>query len=77
MELALQCGIELEVINSSLHFIEKIVPPFEQLKMPTVEELKQLVDVHDDSGDRVERSEDVNDYIHRKIPCKVKLDRSL
>lgn len=75
MELALQCGIELEVINSSLHFIEKIVPPFEQLKMPTVEELKQLVDVHDDSGDRVERSEDVNDYIHRKIPCKVKLDR--
>ncbi|XP_076241063.1 TATA box-binding protein-associated factor RNA polymerase I subunit B [Calliopsis andreniformis] len=72
IELAMHCGIELEIINSSLHFIEKIVPPFEQPKMPSIEELKQLVDVQDDSNDQhVQRRENLNDYIHRKIPCKM------
>ena len=77
VELATQCGIELEVIDSSLHFLEKIVPPFELPRMPTIEELKQTVDVLDDSQDEhAERSEHLNDYLHRKVPCTIRFDAS-
>ncbi|KZC10524.1 hypothetical protein WN55_01961, partial [Dufourea novaeangliae] len=75
IELATKCGIKLDIIDSSLHFLEKVVPPFEQHRMPSIDELKQLIDVQDDSNPECkEQSEDLNDYIHRKIPCLVKLD---
>lgn len=75
MDLAAQCDIELEIIDSSLHFLEKYVPPFEQPKMPSIKELQQLVDVEDDSNDQsVSASENLNDYLHAKLPCRVKFD---
>ncbi|XP_043265740.1 TATA box-binding protein-associated factor RNA polymerase I subunit B [Colletes gigas] len=75
MELAAQCNINLEIIDSNLHFLEKIVPPFEQSKMPSIEELKQFVDVQDDFTDQhVQKSENLNEYLHRKIPCEVKFN---
>nr|XP_034178878.1 TATA box-binding protein-associated factor RNA polymerase I subunit B-like isoform X1 [Osmia lignaria] len=75
MDLAAQCDIELEIIDSSLHFLEKYVPPFEQPKMPSMKELQELVDVEDDSKVRsVNASESLNDYLHAKLPCRVKFD---
>ncbi|XP_053999517.1 TATA box-binding protein-associated factor RNA polymerase I subunit B isoform X1 [Hylaeus anthracinus] len=75
IELAMECDINLEIIDSSLHFLEKVVPPFEQPRMPSIEELKQLVDVQDDSNTQhTEGSENLNDYLHRKIPCRIKFN---
>lgn len=75
IELAMKCDIELEIINSNIHFVEKNVPQFEQPRMPSIEELKQLVDVQDDLKDQHEfGSENVNEYLHAKIPCTMKFD---
>lgn len=74
VELAAKCGIELEVVDSNVHFLEKNVPPFEQPRMPSINELKQLIDVQDDLQDEEARSESVNDYLHAKTPCSIKFD---
>ncbi|XP_006563534.2 TATA box-binding protein-associated factor RNA polymerase I subunit B [Apis mellifera] len=75
IELAMKCDIELEIIDSNIHFVEKNVPQFEQPRMPSIEELKQLVDVQDDLKDQHEfGSENVNEYLHAKIPCTMKFD---
>ncbi|KOC59242.1 hypothetical protein WH47_11318, partial [Habropoda laboriosa] len=59
-ELAMKCAIDLEIKDWGLHFLEA---------------LKQLVDVQDDLKDHViNESESVNDYLHAKIPCIIKLD---
>lgn len=73
-QLATECDIELEIIDSNVHFLEKNVPPFEQPRMPSINELKQLVDVEDDLQDQKSSSESVNDYLHSKIPCSIKFD---
>ncbi|KAK9294609.1 hypothetical protein QLX08_010833 [Tetragonisca angustula] len=73
-QLATECDIELEIIDSNVHFLEKYVPPFEQPRMPSINELKQLIDVEDDLQDQKTSSESVNDYLHAKIPCSIKLD---
>lgn len=71
----MKCDIELEIIDSNIHFVEKNVPQFEQPRMPSIEELKQLVDVQDDLKDQHEfGSENVNEYLHAKIPCTMKFD---
>ncbi|XP_043600974.1 TATA box-binding protein-associated factor RNA polymerase I subunit B [Bombus pyrosoma] len=74
VELAAKCGIELEIVDSNVHFLEKHVPPFEQPRMPSINELKQLIDVQDDLQDEEARSESVNDYLHAKTPCSIKFD---
>ncbi|CAL7938177.1 unnamed protein product [Xylocopa violacea] len=75
IELAMKCDIELEIIDHSVHFLEKMVPPFEQPRMPSVDELKQLIDVQDDSKGKQEvASESLNDYLHAKVPCAIMLD---
>lgn len=74
IQLATECEIELEIIDSNVHFLEKYVPPFEQPRMPSINELKQLIDVEDDLQDRKTSSESVNDYLHAKIPCSIKFD---
>nr|XP_031847498.1 TATA box-binding protein-associated factor RNA polymerase I subunit B [Nomia melanderi]XP_031847499.1 TATA box-binding protein-associated factor RNA polymerase I subunit B [Nomia melanderi] len=76
-ELAAQCDIKLNIVDSNLHFLEKIVPPFELPKMPGVEEMKELVDVQDYGKDQCEeKCEHINDYLDRKRPCQVKFDIS-
>ncbi|XP_048268805.1 TATA box-binding protein-associated factor RNA polymerase I subunit B isoform X2 [Bombus terrestris] len=74
VELAAKCGMELEIVDSNVHFLEKNVPPFEQPRMPSINELKQLIDVQDDLQDEEDRSESVNDYLHAKTPCSIKFD---
>ncbi|XP_033308261.1 TATA box-binding protein-associated factor RNA polymerase I subunit B isoform X2 [Bombus bifarius] len=74
VELAAKCGIELEIVDSNVHFLEKNVPPFEQPRMPNINELKQLIDVQDDLQDEEAKSESVNDYLHAKTPCSIKFD---
>ncbi|XP_031774027.1 LOW QUALITY PROTEIN: TATA box-binding protein-associated factor RNA polymerase I subunit B [Apis florea] len=75
IELAMKCDIELEIIDSNVHFVEKNVPQFEQPRMPSIEELKQLVDVQDDLKNQHELgNESVNEYLHAKIPCTMKFD---
>ncbi|XP_071866435.1 TATA box-binding protein-associated factor RNA polymerase I subunit B isoform X2 [Bombus fervidus] len=74
VELAAKSGIELEIVDSNVHFLEKNVPPFEQPRMPSIDELKQLIDVQDDLQDEEVRSESVNDYLHTKTPCSIKID---
>ncbi|XP_033324904.2 TATA box-binding protein-associated factor RNA polymerase I subunit B [Megalopta genalis] len=75
VELAMQCGIQLDIVDSRLHFIDKIVPPFEQPRMPSVDEMKELVDVENDTThEHTERNENVSDYVYRKIACKVAVD---
>lgn len=71
----MKCDIELEIIDSNVHFVEKNVPQFEQPRMPSIEELKQLVDVQDDLKNQHELgNESVNEYLHAKIPCTMKFD---
>nr|XP_012143914.1 PREDICTED: uncharacterized protein LOC100876878 isoform X3 [Megachile rotundata] len=81
IELADQYNIRLEVVDSNLHFLEKYVPPFEQPKMPSIKELQQLVDIQDDSKSKrvneyenLNANESLNDYLHAKLPCKMKFD---
>lgn len=63
----MQCDIKLNIIDSNLHFLEKIVPPFKLPKMPSVEEMKKLIDVQDYGKDQCkEKSENINDYLDRK-----------
>ncbi|XP_012143914.2 TATA box-binding protein-associated factor RNA polymerase I subunit B isoform X3 [Megachile rotundata] len=81
IELADQYNVRLEVVDSNLHFLEKYVPPFEQPKMPSIKELQQLVDIQDDSKSKrvneyenLNANESLNDYLHAKLPCKMKFD---
>lgn len=75
VELAMQCNIVLETFDSSLHFLEKNVLPFERPRMPSVEELKEPVDVQSDSkAQNVNENVSLNEYLHSTLPCFVKLD---
>ncbi|XP_011505076.1 PREDICTED: TATA box-binding protein-associated factor RNA polymerase I subunit B [Ceratosolen solmsi marchali] len=78
IELASQCGIKLKVVDCSLHYLEKIVPPFEQPRMPTPEELCKLVKVehpkHVNKNQIVNKSDNLLDYSHRNRPCKLKVN---
>ncbi|OAD56528.1 hypothetical protein WN48_03215 [Eufriesea mexicana] len=73
IELAMKCDMQLEIIDSNVHFLEKNVPLFEQPRMPSMNELKQLVDVQDDLENQ-QASESINDYLHAKIPCTIKFN---
>ncbi|KAK1125031.1 hypothetical protein K0M31_006368 [Melipona bicolor] len=42
--------------------------------MPSINELKELIDVEDDLQHQKTSSESVNDYLHSKIPCSIKFD---
>lgn len=75
-ELAQRYEIQLDFIDSNLHFIERTVPLYEQAKMTSVKDLKDYIEVHDfmDEEIGVEQKEDFTDYLHRKMPCQLKID---
>lgn len=52
------------------------MPLFEQKKMAAVEKLKEKVVVRDPLEDTtcVEGKEDFTEYLHRNVPCEIKLD---
>ncbi|XP_039315147.1 uncharacterized protein LOC105201074 isoform X2 [Solenopsis invicta] len=75
--LALQYNIQLNSIDSNLHFIEKAVPLFEQTKIISVKDLKCDIAVEDFMAKDIKcvaRKEDFIDYLHKKIPCRLKID---
>ncbi|KAG7191118.1 hypothetical protein KM043_007150 [Ampulex compressa] len=41
LQLALHCNLQLDIIESNLHFVEKIVPYFEQTRISSVNDLKR------------------------------------
>ncbi|KAL0116007.1 hypothetical protein PUN28_011105 [Cardiocondyla obscurior] len=78
-KLALQYNIQLNSIDSNLHFIEKAVPLFEQAKITSVKDLKDNNVVEnckevDIKNLCLEKREDFLEYLHKKIPCRVNID---
>ncbi|XP_058793595.1 TATA box-binding protein-associated factor RNA polymerase I subunit B [Phymastichus coffea] len=76
-ELASQCGIELNIVDRSLQYLEKIVPPFEQPRMPSLKTLSELVEVENSSLNietKLPKSESLLDYSHKTRPCKMKIN---
>ncbi|XP_011644260.1 TATA box-binding protein-associated factor RNA polymerase I subunit B isoform X1 [Pogonomyrmex barbatus] len=78
-KLTSQYDMQLELVDSNLHFIEKIVSLFEQAKMVSVKDLKDDVVIQDFMEEDMEeecdnRKEDFTDYLHKKIPCQLKID---
>ncbi|XP_011331057.2 TATA box-binding protein-associated factor RNA polymerase I subunit B [Ooceraea biroi] len=76
-KLAVQYNIPLDIIDSNLHFVEKIVPFFEQAKMANMKELKDNVEIQDcleEDMETSEKKESFIEYLHKKIPCRFKID---
>ena len=70
--------IQVEFIDSNLHFIEKIVPVFEQTKIASIKDLKDEITIEDftmeDDKKCIDRKENFIDYLLKKIPCQFKID---
>ncbi|KYN10880.1 L-asparaginase [Trachymyrmex cornetzi] len=69
--------IQIDSIDSNLHFIEKIVPVFEQTKIASIKDLKGEITIEDfmeNDKKCVERKEDFIDYLLKEIPCQFKID---
>lgn len=76
-QLAAQCNINLEIIDTRSHFIDKIVPYFERNKMTNLSELKEDVEVRDciDSEEtNVKRIENFVSYMDKNIPCYTRIN---
>lgn len=68
-------NIQLDLVDSNLHFIEKTVSLFEQTKIASVKDLRGSNTIEDFMEKKcVERKEDFIDYLHKKIPCQLKID---
>lgn len=73
----MQHDISMDIVESNLHFIEKTVPFFEQAKMASARELKDNIEVQDSlemDARTSEEKESFLEYLHKKIPCQVKID---
>ena len=73
-ELSSQCGINLKVVNKRLQFFEKLVPRFEQKKMPT--ELKDSVNISflDKNAFDDKKNDKLLDYTNKNRPCEIKIN---
>lgn len=70
-------NIQLDIVDSNLHFIEKSVSLFEQTKIAGVKDFKSLSAIEDfmeETVKCVEKKEDFVEYLHKKIPCRLKID---
>ncbi|XP_018310608.1 TATA box-binding protein-associated factor RNA polymerase I subunit B [Mycetomoellerius zeteki] len=68
--------IQIDPIDSNLHFIEKTVPVFEQTKIASIKDLKDEITIEDFMEDdkNIERKENFIDYLFKEIPCQFKID---
>ncbi|KYN40806.1 L-asparaginase [Trachymyrmex septentrionalis] len=68
--------IQIDSIDSNLHFIEKIVPVFEQTKIASIKNLKSEITVENfmEDDEKCERKENFIDYLLKEIPCQFKID---
>ncbi|XP_011691959.1 PREDICTED: TATA box-binding protein-associated factor RNA polymerase I subunit B [Wasmannia auropunctata] len=76
-KLISQYDMQLDFVDSNLHFIEKTVSPFEQTKIASVKDLKDDIAIEDSMEEDmkcVERKEDFTDYLHKGIACQLKID---
>ncbi|XP_043500870.1 TATA box-binding protein-associated factor RNA polymerase I subunit B isoform X2 [Polistes fuscatus] len=76
-QLAAQCNINLKIINSRSHFINKIVPYFERNKMQEVSKLKedvQICDFNESEEENIKKIENFVSYIDKNIPCYTRID---
>ncbi|XP_047351708.1 TATA box-binding protein-associated factor RNA polymerase I subunit B [Vespa velutina] len=76
-QLAAQCNINLEIIDSRSHFIDKIVPFFEPNKMTNLLDLKEDVQVHDyieSEEENVKKIENFVSYMDKNIPCYTRIN---
>lgn len=76
-QLAAQCNINLEIIDSRSHFVDKIVPFFERNKITNVSELKEDVQVHnciESEEENVKKIENFTSYMDKNIPCYIRID---
>ncbi|XP_029157155.1 LOW QUALITY PROTEIN: TATA box-binding protein-associated factor RNA polymerase I subunit B [Nylanderia fulva] len=67
-------NIQLNFIDSNLHFIEKTVPLFEQTKMASIQDLKNNTEIQDFLENDIEKKENIIDYLHKKMSCHLKID---
>lgn len=74
VELSSLCGINLQIADKSIQYLEKIVPPFEQPRMPTAKELKESVKTSISKKPVTKTYENLLDYTHRNRVCSLKVD---
>lgn len=67
-------NMTINIIDSNLHFVEKIVPLFEQSKMASMKDLTDNTIIQDSLQEDIKRKEDFTDYLHRKMSSRVKID---
>ncbi|XP_014600234.1 PREDICTED: TATA box-binding protein-associated factor RNA polymerase I subunit B [Polistes canadensis] len=78
-QLAAQCNINLIIVNSRSHFINKIVPYFERNKMQEVSKLKedvQICDFNESEEENIKKIENFVSYIDKNIPCYTRVDNT-
>ncbi|CAL1673635.1 unnamed protein product [Lasius platythorax] len=67
-------NMQLNFIDSNLHFIEKTVSLFEQTKMASTKDFKDNTAIQDFLEEDIERKENFIDYLHKKMSCHLKID---
>ncbi|KAK2584219.1 hypothetical protein KPH14_006637 [Odynerus spinipes] len=75
-QLAMQCNIDLDITDSSSHFIDKVVPYFEPSKLPNLSELQEDVEVHERSAkdENVKAIDNFVTYMDKNIPCYIRIN---
>ncbi|KAL6446677.1 hypothetical protein ACFW04_001264 [Cataglyphis niger] len=67
-------NMQINFIDSNLHFVEKTVALFEQTKMANIKDLQDNIIIQDFLEENIEKKEDIIDYLHKKMTCRLKID---
>lgn len=75
-ELAEQCEIDLKIIDTNLHFVEKKVTEFDVPLVPSKKYLSEMVIIQkpENTGNNCVKSENLFDYLHRKAESNVSVN---
>ncbi|XP_043460845.1 TATA box-binding protein-associated factor RNA polymerase I subunit B [Leptopilina heterotoma] len=74
-QLASQCDIELKIIDTNLHFVEKQVSEYNDRLVLSKESLSETVLIKDPKNDKI-KSESLFDYLHRKVDSNVSVNHT-
>lgn len=78
--LAAHCNINLRIVDTGLHFLEKVVPPYLQPKLPSVKEynektqIERPIETESETHPVREACDDLEEYLHRKAPFILHID---
>lgn len=67
-------NMQINFIDSNLHFVEKTAGLFEQTKIASIKDLKNNITIQDSLREEIERKEDFTEYLHKKMSCCLKID---